>query len=158
MFIAFHTLLQKIEQSRVCQCGACAGASGLTLKVVAHLGPAGELRVKDHVKFIGTGIIVAHRLLKNSIPEREYLLVTRELLGAVGGSEAADLIDGVDRYDEIGEVPYRYFPLGRYRDEVKVEPPEPFVLENPRRPSCPVNTPGGRGTSTSRRRRPAAGC
>ena len=131
MFIAFHTLLQKVEQSRVCQCGACAGASGLTLKIVAHAGPANAMRIKDHVKFIGKDIIVAHRLLKNSVPDREYLLLTRELAGPDGGTQAALFMDGADRYDEIGEVAYRYMTLGRYRSEVRVEPPKPFVLENP---------------------------
>jgi hypothetical protein len=131
MFIAFHTLLQKVEQSRVCQCGACAGASGLTLKIVAHAGPASPLRIKDHVKFIGKDIIVAHRLLKNSVPDREYLLLTRELAGQDGGANAALFVDGADNYEEIGEVAYRYMTLGRYRSEVKVEPPKPFVLENP---------------------------
>lgn len=131
MFVAFHTLLQTIEQSRVCQCGACAGASGLTLKIVAHSGPASPLRVKDHLKFIGKDIIVAHRLLKNSVPDREYLLLTRELLGPDGAASAGLFLDGADRYDEIGEVAYRYMTLGRYRSEVKVEPPKPFVLKNP---------------------------
>ncbi len=131
MFIAFHTLLQKIEQSRVCQCGACAGASGLTLKIVAHAGPASPLRIKDHVKFIGKDIIVAHRLLKNSVPEREYLLLTRGLAGQDSGANAALFTDGADNYEEIGEVAYRYMSLGRYRGEVKVAPPQPIVLENP---------------------------
>jgi hypothetical protein len=133
MFVGFHTLLKKIELSRICQCGACAGASGLTLKIVAHLGPAGELKVKEQSKFIGTGIIVAHRLLKNSVPEREYLLLTRELLGLSGnaGGDPGLFMDGVDRYDEIGDVPYQYMSLGRFREEVKVQPPEPFVVKNP---------------------------
>jgi hypothetical protein len=133
MFVGFHTLLKRIELSRICQCGACAGASGLTLKIVAHSGPASTLQVKDHVKFIGKDIIVAHRLLKNSVPDREYLLLTRELLGSSGeaGVDAGLFMDGADSYDEIGTVKYRYMSLAKYRDEVEVEPPEPFAVRNP---------------------------
>ena len=106
MFVGFHTLLKKIELSRICQCGACAGASGLTLKIVAHSGPASTMQVKDHVKFIGKDIIVAHRLLKNSVADREYLLLSRGLLGSVGGAgpDAAPFRDGADTYDELGTV------------------------------------------------------
>lgn len=129
MFVAFHTLLKKIELSRVCQCGACSGATGLTLKIVAHHGPAGEFQVKGQTKFIGTSIIVAHRLLKNSVPDREYLLLTREVAGTV--PDESLFRDGVDKYDEIGEIRYRYFHLGRYLDEVRVDPPEPVRVPNP---------------------------
>ena len=44
MFIAFHTLLKRNELYRICQCGACAGANGLTLKIVAHYGAAVQAR------------------------------------------------------------------------------------------------------------------
>ena len=133
MFVGFHTQLKAIELSRICQCGACAGASGLTLKIVAHFGPASTLHVKDHVKFIGKDIIVAHRLLKNSIADREYLLLSRNLLGALGesGADAAPFREGADSYDEIGTVEYRYMSLEKYHDEVKIEPPEPFRVKNP---------------------------
>jgi hypothetical protein len=38
IFDAFHRQLMVIERDTVCQCGACQGASGLTLKFVAHYG------------------------------------------------------------------------------------------------------------------------
>jgi len=118
MFVSFHASLKKIEQSRECDCGACAGAKGLTLKIVAHAGPALPMQVKDHTKFIGAGVIVAHRLLKNSVPEREYLLLTGNLC-AEGQAEAAEFRDGADSYDEIGAVNYRYLPLAKYRESVQ---------------------------------------
>lgn len=116
MFVGFHSTLKKIEETRQCACGACAGAAGLTLKIVAHAGPARSMQVKDHVKFIGTGVIVAHRLLKNSVPEREYLLLAGNLCGA---EQAEEFQAGADSYDEIGAVTYRYLPLAKYRDEAK---------------------------------------
>jgi hypothetical protein len=119
MFVGFHATLKRIQETRQCDCGACAGAAGLTLKIVAHAGPASPMQVKDHVKFIGKGVIVAHRLLKNSVPEREYLLLTGELCSPVEEAEAAQFQPGADSYDEIGPVAYRYLPLAKYRESVQ---------------------------------------
>ena len=135
MFVAFHTRLKANEQLRICQCGACSGAPGLTLKIVAHFGPASPMQIKGQMKFIGTGVIVAHRLLKNSTPGREYLLLTRELIDALapGDDYAPPFTDGSDVFDEIGSVAYRQMSLQPYHAEVRVEPPEPFALKNPRK-------------------------
>jgi len=119
MFVDFHERLRKFEQSRQCECGACKGASALTLKIVAHAGPARPLKVKDSEKYIGTGVIVAHRLLKNSVPEREYLLLSGSLCGPAGSADAAEFRDGKDSYDEIGAVGYRYLPMTKFRSELK---------------------------------------
>ncbi|HEX9398281.1 MAG TPA: DUF2652 domain-containing protein [Burkholderiales bacterium] len=119
MFVGFHETLKKFEASRQCECGACKGAAGLTLKIVAHAGPARTLKVKDSEKFIGTGVIIAHRLLKNSVPEREYLLLTGSLCGPAGNADAGEFRDGKDSYDEIGPVDYRYLPLAKFRGELK---------------------------------------
>ena len=92
MFVNFHTQLKRYELQRLCQCGACTSASQLTLKIVAHRGPASTVQIRDHTKLIGKDVIVAHRLLKNSLQQREYLLLTRDLLAGLkesnGGLEA----------------------------------------------------------------------
>jgi hypothetical protein len=120
MFVDFHALLRRMDSVRVCQCGACAGASRLALKIVAHFGSASTMPVKDHVKFIGRDIIVAHRLLKNSVPEPEYLLLTQDTLTRLqcAESETAALAPGSDAYEELGSIPYRYLSLAAYHAEV----------------------------------------
>ncbi|OUM02668.1 DUF2652 domain-containing protein [Variovorax sp. JS1663] len=135
MFVDFHLHLRQLEMLRVCQCGACTGLSRLSLKFIAHLGPASTMEVKGHSKFIGKSIIVAHRLLKNSVPEPEYLLVTEETLNQLGDgvATASSFESGSNRYDEIGEVVYRHHSMAGYLVEAKVEPPEPFRLADPRR-------------------------
>lgn len=133
MFVAFHTRLKTNEMLRICQCGACSGAPGLTLKIVSHFGPASPMQVKGQVKFIGTGVIVAHRLLKNSAPSREYLLLTRELLDALAPCLDATppFADGSDAFDEIGRIEYRHMSLQAYHDQVNIDPPKPFALKDP---------------------------
>ena len=41
------------------------------------------MQVKNHLKFIGKDIIIAHRLLKNSVSVPEYLLVTQPTLSGI---------------------------------------------------------------------------
>ena len=76
MFIRFHNHLNRYENNRICRCGACETASKLSLKFVVHQGPVELIKIRDHVKLHGADVILVHRLLKNSIPENEYILIT----------------------------------------------------------------------------------
>ncbi len=135
MYLDFHTRLKKFEYSRICQCGACAGASGISLKMVAHFGSAGTMQVKNHLKFIGKDIIIAHRLLKNSVSVPEYLLVTQSTLSRIDGADGqlVSFANGADAYDSLGTIEYHFKSLDGYRNEVKVDPPVPAGLKNPRK-------------------------
>jgi hypothetical protein len=135
MYVDFHTHLKKFEYTRICQCGACAGASGMALKMVAHFGSAGTMEVKNHLKFIGRDIIIAHRLLKNSVTVPEYLLVTQATLSrlAEAHGQLASFANGANAYDDLGMIEYHFKSLDGYRDEVKVDPPLPVRLKNPRK-------------------------
>lgn len=133
MYVALHGYLKKFELTNVCPCGACSSAPGITLKMVAHFGTAGTMKVKQHSKFIGKDIIVAHRLLKNSVDVVEYLLVTQATLTGIADDdrEIASFAIGADTYDEIGTVAYWVKALEPYRSEVKVETPSPVRLARP---------------------------
>ena len=135
MYLDFHTRLKKFEYARICQCGACAGASGIALKMVAHVGSAGTMQVKKHLKFIGKDIIIAHRLLKNSVTVPEYLLVTQSSLSRIEDADGhlGSFANGADAYDNLGTIEYHFKSLASYRDEVKVDPPLPAGLKNPRK-------------------------
>jgi hypothetical protein len=145
MYVDFHSYLKQFEMLRICQCGACIGASKISIKVIAHAGPASTMDVKGHSKFIGRSIIVAHRLLKNSVPVTEYLLVTQETLDRLESNAALPPSqEGSSNYDEIGEIRYRYWPLADYQSEVTVKPPKPFGIDRRRylmHMSCTMKAP-----------------
>ena len=134
MYVDFHTYLKKFENARICQCGACSGAGGIALKMVAHFGSAGTMKVKDHLKFIGKDIIIAHRLLKNSVTDPEYLLVTQATISTLAPTDGSldTFANGANAYDDLGTIEYRVKSLSGYLDEVRVEPPIPVALKNPR--------------------------
>jgi hypothetical protein len=116
MFVDFHTLLKKYEQNRICQCGACSTATNLSLKFVLHYGEVAENQIKNHSKLFGREVIVVHRLLKNSIPNRQYALLTEPIFQSRDSSSPPEEEPwnkphhGEEIYD-IGNIPIQHFDL-----------------------------------------------
>ena len=83
IFNAFHFQRKWMQQYTICPCGACQAIINLTLKFVVHHGPLAEIKVGRFVKQSGTEMIVAHRLLKNSIDNHEIPVDDRKDAAAV---------------------------------------------------------------------------
>ncbi len=75
-FVAFSSRLRELAATRTCECGACRNVNELRLKVIAHSGRAVIYLIADRTELAGVDVIIAHRLLKNSITAREYILLT----------------------------------------------------------------------------------
>ena len=149
MFIAFHQQIKKYEDSRLCDCGACVKASQLTLKIVAHQGTVSFYELRGQEKLYGPDVIVVHRLLKNDIPEHEYMLATNNIpIEKVAGSGKEDhnwiqITKGSSEYD-LGRVEYAYSPFKDLYDEIP-EPAKPEVklyrVRDPMRYEKEINAP-----------------
>jgi hypothetical protein len=127
IFNAFHFQRKFMQQHNICPCGACQAIINLTLKFVAHHGPVAEITVGRFVKQSGAAMIVAHRLLKNSIDNHEYLLVTDKLLQQVTNTSDPVEIEWLrssEEYPSIGTVNYHFALLNQARKKVP-QPPEP---------------------------------
>lgn len=74
LFNAFHSYLNLYRFQRVCNCGACTYAGELNLKFVVLEGEADMIEVNGQSKPFGPDVILAHRLLKNKVDSKEYLL------------------------------------------------------------------------------------
>lgn len=106
-----------------CDCQVCQSLVNLRLKFVLHRGRVGVYRIRNFEKIAGLDVVVAHRLLKNAVPEPEYVLVTRELLSELGGEvQPAHWREGQDQYPVLGRIDYRYHPLERPEKPGLVEP------------------------------------
>lgn len=66
----------EFESDRLCNCDSCVQAAQLTLKFVAHVGEVAFQRVKHLTELAGVDVIFVHRLLKNSVPIPEYMLMS----------------------------------------------------------------------------------
>lgn len=79
-FVAFHRRLRDMQAVTTCPCAACAKIGILKLKFVVHHGKFSRQRLANVEQLHGTDVIVAHRLLKNTVPSKEYFLVTDAVL------------------------------------------------------------------------------
>ena len=88
----------------------------MTLKIVAHQGHVSFYKVKEYEKLFGPDVILVHRLLKNDIPEHEYMMTTNnialEQLTSSGKKdfEWIQIMKGSNEYD-LGKVEYSYSPF-----------------------------------------------
>lgn len=130
MFISFHAHLKRYETHRICQCGACCTAVGLTLKFFCHYGEVTVNKVKDHHKPFGRNVILVHRLMKNDIQGSEYALFTQDLMDAssnwvdIAQVAWAPPANGEADYD-AGKVRYSYVTL----EPLKAHVPAPTAKD-----------------------------
>lgn len=109
MFLNFHSHLKQIEKNTVCQCGACKTVSNLTLKFIGHLGDFKEVTIQSFTKLIGSDVILAHRLLKNNVPSKEYLLFTDNYIQTqndvrLSNEDKLDFETNIEHFENFGEV------------------------------------------------------
>ncbi len=69
--------------------------------------PAAIRLLPQFEELAGENVIILHRLLKNSVPSREYLLMTDSYFDLVGEPSQAGLESRVETYDDIGRVPVK---------------------------------------------------
>jgi hypothetical protein len=76
---AFERRKEELNIDRSCTCEGCTQVEQLTLKFVVHQGEVALQRVKGNLELGGVDVIVVHRMLKNAVPIREYVLMTETL-------------------------------------------------------------------------------
>jgi hypothetical protein len=103
-FDAFYARRARLESNNSCPCTACRHLAELELKVVAHRGPVLLYRLHGFEELGGLPVIVAHRLLKNSLPLRRYVLMTEDAFAGVPPCFDVSPQRHVERYDDLGEV------------------------------------------------------
>jgi uncharacterized protein YndB with AHSA1/START domain len=137
-YFAFRRRLRDIGQASICDCNACIRMPNLDLKFLAHHGVVGRQRVAGREELVGSAVIVAHRLLKNSITEttgiRAYALYTEECLRAASADpKALGLVEHRETFEHVGEIVGWVADLGaawqaeQERTRVLVEPKNALV-------------------------------
>ncbi|MGB3606048.1 MAG: DUF2652 domain-containing protein [Psychroserpens sp.] len=131
MLDAFSQHVQRYNTSRICECGACVSAQDLQVKFLIHYGEISFIRVKNIVKPYGADVIKIHRLLKNSIPSDQYLLISQSTLNFYqkGKDAIPEFTINHDVYD-YGTSQYAYTKLESF---VKLKDPEIKITVKPSR-------------------------
>jgi class 3 adenylate cyclase len=79
MYRAFHARQQWMVAHNLCVCDACRQIGKLHVKFVVHLGDVVSQRIRETEKLVGVDVIAVHRMLKNSVPAAEYVLMSEPL-------------------------------------------------------------------------------
>lgn len=98
----------------------------LGLKIIIHFGyEVRAVQIGNSIKLMGEDVITSHKLLKNSIKLKEYLLISDDLMEQYSHEvDFNKLIDwsklkkGANKYPHIGEVKYHYVDLQPLKEKV----------------------------------------
>jgi len=129
MHRAFHAEQQRLATLTLCPCQACDQIGSLTVKAVAHLGEVAEQTVRDRTTLAGTDVILVHRMLKNSVPIAEYVLMTEPVYGRIADDLKGDATAIEEELEGLGTERLYYLDVGR----IAGEPPPPPRAKLPRR-------------------------
>jgi len=106
-FGAFERTRLRLQQDRsACGCDACRGIERLRLKVLLHLGEIAVKQVRQFTGLAGRPLILLHRLLKNGVPAREYLLLSEDCAAAAAPLEGLTWLD--EEVDGVGPARVAY--------------------------------------------------
>lgn len=108
---AFNAKTAHLIMTNLCPCNACQNLEKLKLKIVLHCGTALFYRLDKFEELSGVDVILVHRLLKNSLPLHEYVLMSEAAYQSATIPAGLDIIEGTETYEEIGIVKtYHYIP------------------------------------------------
>nr|WP_294896687.1 DUF2652 domain-containing protein [uncultured Pedobacter sp.] len=90
----------------------------LGIKIVVHHGHINLTKINGHTKLMGEDVILVHKLLKNSIEEPCYILLTNKYLDKLRDKKVVktwfhweSLKKGQDDYEHFGITHYSYISL-----------------------------------------------
>jgi len=113
---SFHSF--KIKQQTLitsgdggCPCIACCTIDQLKLKAILHHGEVAVKQIRQFVELAGEDVIIAHRLLKNTIKAKEYILMTEKFYKLSGGVLGSSPEARTEECEGIGKVEVMaYYP------------------------------------------------
>ena len=112
-FDVFNKRLNEIKFCEACSCGTCADVGNLKLKSFVHFGDFLIKKINQFKEIAGQDVILAHRLMKNSISVSEYMLFTKTFSEIKNLDSLGFVEDRKENYDDIGQVDCKVF----YPDE-----------------------------------------
>lgn len=103
-FSTFRSEVKVLSKIQACDCEACSSVGSLKLKIVMHMGEVAIERIARFEKLFGVDVILVHRMLKNSVPSHEYVMMTEPLYLAFGDFYGLEAERYKETFGEIGEV------------------------------------------------------
>ena len=102
-----------------CRCDACHGLDQLKLKAILHHGDIVLKKIQQFEEIAGEDVIIAHRLLKNSVPKKEYVLVSQSAYELSGNLDNRVPEKRVEKYD-VGAVPVNIWYFEKELEQIRL--------------------------------------
>jgi hypothetical protein len=107
-----HALLEAFDEKRAqigadranCGCDACANIANLRIKAFVHCGEIAIKRVRQFEELAGEEVILVHRLMKNTLAEREYVLLSQAATDAFPLPSACAARAHAEDFEGLGEL------------------------------------------------------
>lgn len=114
----FYKQLEQLKEDNNGSKKALNMPAVLGLKIILHYGEEVAMtKVGNQIKLLGEDLIIAHRLLKNKIRLKEYLLLSEGLISYYKDDELqgkfnwGKLKENFTEYDHVGKIKYHYIDL-----------------------------------------------
>ena len=116
-FEVFKQRLDELKFVESCKCGTCADIGNLKLKSFVHYGDFLIKEINQFKEIAGQDVILAHRLMKNSISVSEYMLFTKSFTELKDINSLGSIENRVEKYDDVGNVDCTiYYPDDKLYD------------------------------------------
>ena len=110
-FELFNNRLNELLFCKTCVCDPCQQLTNLKLKSFVHYGEFLIKRVSRFEEIAGEDVIIAHRLMKNSINSSEYILLTDNVAQLKDLSYLGKLDQRKEKCEGLDDVPISvYYP------------------------------------------------
>ena len=116
-FEVFSAVLVAKSESTLCVCAVCSHLHELKLKIIVHSGEALFHSIGDFADVSGVDVILAHRLLKNSVDADEYILMTEPAYRELRFPSKLEVYKSSEEYEGFGSIAtFVHFPGGAFEN------------------------------------------
>jgi hypothetical protein len=108
-YFAFRRQLELMDMNTTCDCAACVNMNALDLKIFVHYGEYLIQQIGSKSDLQGSDVILAHRLMKNTVTLKTgltgYGLLTEAAVEAIGvDGLTEEMVEHTETYEHLGEV------------------------------------------------------
>ena len=105
---AFSQKLAGIVFIQSCPCDPCQQSKNLKLKIFAHKGTYEIKGIRQFEELAGESVILIHRIMKKTLPSREYWLATESFFATVSDTEKFQFGTIRQKVDDFGTFNLKY--------------------------------------------------
>jgi len=111
IFAAFFAERQRLIDANACPCRACQSIGDLDVKIFVHRGEAARFEFRGAVDHFGADVIVLHRLMKNSVNNRRYVMVSEAASRCVSVSFGDASYNVRENIEHVGSISAAVYPI-----------------------------------------------